>query len=31
MKFIVNETDINCTGTDTTLELKKEIIKAYVR
>jgi len=27
MKFIVNETDINCTGTDTTLELKKEIIK----
>ena len=27
MKFIVNETEINCIGTDTILELKKEVIK----
>ena len=27
MKFIVNETEINCSETDTILELKKEVIK----
>ena len=26
MKFIVNETEINCSETDTILELKKEVI-----